>query len=58
MTMTAVEVLQAIHADPKNLDNVAKYTTPDGTYVSLNYDHPELKRVMRGAAPSTGPRRS
>lgn len=54
-TLTAVEVLQAILADPKNLDNVAKHTTPDVTYVSLNYENAELKRVMPWCGTQHGP---
>jgi ketosteroid isomerase-like protein len=53
--MSPVEVMQAILADPKNLENVAKYTTPDVTYVSLNYDNPELKRVMPWCGTQHGP---
>lgn len=55
MAMSPVEVMQAILADPKNRDNVARYTTPDVTYVSLNYENPELKRVMPWCGTQQGP---
>jgi uncharacterized protein len=50
-----VEVLSAILNDPKDIDNVRRYVTPDVTYVSLNYANPELKRVMPWAGTSRGP---
>lgn len=55
MTMNAVEVMQAILANPKDINNVRELTTPDVTYVSLNYDNPELKRVMPWCGTSHGP---
>ena len=54
MTNTALEVMTAILADPKNLDHVRALVTPDVTYVSLNYDDPELKRVMPWCGTSHG----
>ena len=46
MGMAPVEVMLVIPANPKDIDNVRALTTPDVTYVSLNYSNPELKRVM------------
>jgi uncharacterized protein len=46
MSKSAVEVLQAILDNPKDIGNVRSWTSPDVTYVSLNYSNPELKRVM------------
>lgn len=46
MTSTALQTMKAILADPKNLDHVRSLVVPDVTYVSLNYDHPDLKRIM------------
>lgn len=55
MTNSAVEVLQAILNDPKNLGNVQAWTAPDVTYVSLNFDNPTLKRVMPWCGTQQGP---
>ena len=54
MTKTALEVMTAILADPKNLDHVRSLVMPDVTYVSLNYDDPDLKRVMPWCGTSRG----
>ncbi len=54
MTRTALEVMTAILADPKNLDHVRSLVTPDVTYVSLNHDNPDLKRVMPWCGTSRG----
>ena len=55
MTNTALQTMKAILADPKNLDHVRSLVTPDVTYVSLNYDHPDLKRIMPWCGTSHGP---
>ena len=54
MTRTALEVMTAILADPTNLGHVRSLVTPDVTYVSLNYDDPDLKRVMPWCGTSRG----
>ncbi len=54
MTKTALEVMTGILSDPKNLDHVRSFVTPDVTYVSLNYDDPDLKRVMPWCGTSRG----
>ena len=55
MTRNALEVMIAILSDPKNIDNVRSLVAPDVTYVSLNYDNPDLKRVMPWCGTSYGP---
>ena len=55
MTSTALEVMTAILADPRNIDNVRSLVAPDVTYVSLNYNDPDLKRVMPWCGTSYGP---
>ena len=55
MTSTALEVMTAILSDPKNIDNVRSLVAPNVTYVSLNYDDPDLKRVMPWCGTSYGP---
>ena len=55
MIRTALETMTAILKDPKNIDHVRSLVTPDVTYVSLNYDDPDLKRVMPWCGTSRGP---
>ena len=55
MPKTPIEVVQAILADPTNLASVKELVAPDATYVSLNYDNPELKRLMPWAGTQHGP---
>jgi ketosteroid isomerase-like protein len=53
--VSPLEVVQAILADPTNPDVVRALVAPNATYVSLNYDNPELKRIMPWAGTQTGP---
>lgn len=55
MPRSPVEVVQAILSDPTNPDNVNALVAPDATYVSLNYDNPELKKIMPWAGTQIGP---
>jgi ketosteroid isomerase-like protein len=55
MTKTSVEVMKAILDNPYDIENVRAHTTPDVTYISLNYDNPELKRVMPWCGTAKGP---
>ena len=55
MTRTALEVMTAILSDPTNIDHVRSLVAPDATYVSLNYNDPDLKRVMPWCGTSHGP---
>ncbi len=54
MTRTALEVMTAILAKPTSLDHVRSLVTADVTYVSLNFDDPDLKRVMPWCGTSHG----
>lgn len=47
-------VLQTILSNPTDLDFVKQYTTDDFTYVSLNYENPELKQIMPWAGTTKG----
>lgn len=47
-------VLKSILSNPTDLDFVKQFTTDDFTYVSLNYDHPELKQIMPWAGTNEG----
>ena len=55
MSETPVNVVQAILADPTNPEVVHRLMSADATYVSLNFDNPELKRIMPWAGTQTGP---
>ncbi|TCP30100.1 nuclear transport factor 2 family protein [Sphingomonas sp. BK235] len=51
---SSLSVLQSILANPTDLDFVKQFTTDDFVYVSLNYSHPELKRIMPWAGTNHG----
>jgi uncharacterized protein len=53
--MNTVDILQAILKDPTSLDNVKRWTSPDVEYVSLNYSHPDLKKIMPWCGTGHGP---
>ena len=56
MAMVATEVVRALLNDPTNPDVVHRLVAPDATYVSLNFDNPELKLIMPWAGTSIGPK--
>lgn len=47
-------LLQAILSNPTDLAFVKQYTSEDFTYVSLNYENPELRRIMPWAGTNRG----
>lgn len=49
------DVVRQLLADPTNPDVVNALVAPDATYVSLNDDNAELKRVMPWAGTAKGP---
>lgn len=51
---TPVETVLALLADAANPSTVAELVAPDATYVSLNYDNPDLKRIMPWCGSHTG----
>ena len=55
MPRSNVEVVKAILDNPTDLASVKALVAPDATYVSLNYDNPELKKLMPWAGTQTGP---
>ena len=55
MSRSNVEVVKAILDNPTDLASVKALVAPDATYVSLNYDNPELKKLMPWAGTQTGP---
>ncbi len=55
MPSSNVDVVRAILDNPTDLASVKELVAPDATYVSLNYDNPELKKLMPWAGVQTGP---
>ena len=55
MLTTATEVIQTILNDPTNPEVVHRLVAPDATYVSLNFDNPDLRRMIPWAGTRTGP---
>jgi hypothetical protein len=47
-------LVQAVLENPADLEHVRRYTTDDFIYVSLNYEHPELKQIMPWAGTTAG----
>jgi ketosteroid isomerase-like protein len=52
---TPLEMVQTLLTDPTNLEHVRGLTTADVTYVSLNFDNPELHKVMPWTGTNRGP---
>ena len=48
-------VLQQLLQNTTNIQVLRQLMTPDATYVSLNFDNPELKKVMPWAGTHKGP---
>ncbi|KZY31291.1 hypothetical protein A3731_04725 [Roseovarius sp. HI0049] len=46
--------MQTILSNPSDLSFVKQYTTDDFTYVSLNYENPELKQILPWAGTTKG----
>ena len=55
MAKLPTDIVQAILADPTNPDVVNALVAADATYVSLNYDNPELKKIMPWTGTQKGP---
>lgn len=55
MTASAAEVLQTLLANPRDLANVKKVTSPDVIYVSLSENNLELKRYLPWTGTNRGP---
>ena len=53
-TQTPVEMLRELLADPTNPEVVNRLVAPDVTYVSLNYDNPDLHKLMPWAGTYQG----
>ena len=55
MTQSPAQTVQTLLANPLDLENVKRLTTPDVTYVSLSEDNPELKRYLPWTGTHRGP---
>jgi len=51
---TALELVQSLLSNPTNIENVRSLTTNDVTYVSLNFNNPELHKVLPWAGTNRG----
>ncbi len=54
MPKSPAEVVQAILSEPTNRERVRGLVHPDATYVSLNYENPDLHKIMPWAGTQTG----
>jgi uncharacterized protein len=55
MATSLTAVLQELLANTSNLEVLRQLMTPDATYVSLNFDNPELKKVLPWTGTHKGP---
>jgi uncharacterized protein len=55
MARNAVEIVQALLKDRKNMEAVRTLCSPDVTYVSLNYSNPDLQKSMPWCGTYHGP---
>jgi ketosteroid isomerase-like protein len=55
MSTNLTAALQEILQNTTNLKVLKELMTPDATYVSLNFDNPELKKVMPWTGTHKGP---
>jgi ketosteroid isomerase-like protein len=52
---TPLELVQTLLSNPTSIEHVRGLTTEDITYVSLNFDNPELHKVLPWAGTNRGP---
>jgi hypothetical protein len=52
--LSPTEVLSSILKNPTDIEHVRSLVAPDVTYVSLNYDNPDLKKIMPWCGTSRG----
>jgi ketosteroid isomerase-like protein len=55
MSTNLTALLQQLLQNTTNLAVLKQLTTPDATYVSLNFDNPGLKKIMPWAGTHQGP---
>jgi ketosteroid isomerase-like protein len=56
MSTNLTAILQELLQNTSNLTVLGQLMTPDATYVSLNFDNPELKKIMPWAGTHQGPK--
>jgi uncharacterized protein len=54
---TPLELVQSLLSNPTDIEHVRGLTTDDVTYVSLNFDNPELHKVLPWAGTNRGPQK-
>jgi uncharacterized protein len=52
---TPLELVQMLLSNPTSIEHVRGLTTEDITYISLNFDNPELHKVLPWAGTNRGP---
>ena len=52
---TPLELVQTLLSNPTDIEHVRGLTTEDVTYVSLNFDNPELHKVLPWTGTNRGP---
>jgi len=52
---TPLELVQTLLSNPTNIEHVRALTTKDVVYVSLNFNNPELHKVLPWAGTNRGP---
>lgn len=52
---TPLELVQKLLSNPTSIENVRGLTSEDVTYVSLNFDNPELHKVLPWTGTNRGP---
>ena len=55
MPQTPSEIVQELLKSPTNMAVVSRLVAADATYVSLNYENPELRKIMPWAGTGKGP---
>ena len=55
MSTNRTAVMQELLQNTTNLEVLKRLMTPDATYVSLNFDNPELKKIMPWTGTHKGP---
>ena len=55
MPTNRTAIVQELLQNTSNLEVLQRLMTPDATYVSLNFDNPELKKIMPWTGTHKGP---
>ena len=55
MPQTPLKIVQELLKDPTNLATASRLIAADATYVSLNYQNVDLKKIMPWAGTAQGP---